>query len=355
MTNFIAHLDEITDQWLSDTLGEPVQIVDRRANSAFNSAIVYLTIQRDSATIPERLIVKLNDQGAGEFEIKFYQLMAAQPMPLAMLPRTIACAYDNGRSYIVQEDLSATHVTSVTRDDVLAGRGMPSEDHLQQMTEVIARLHGYWWEHPDLQNGPIPIRPWYCNEAEFRAHVQRREREWVAFTAKVDDFPNDLHQFYTTLLARLPHLWERYLKDRITTFRHLTLSNGDCYFAQFLCPNAGAANQRAYIVDFQEASVNYGAFDLVFMFAIFWTPEQRHDTNRENRLLRRYHEILVEQGITGYTWDQLQQDYRLMLTLIVFFPIFDAVSGASHDYWWPKMQTLVANFHDLDCWVLVAN
>jgi Ecdysteroid kinase-like family len=340
----IAHLGEITDLWLSGGLQQPVQILERRSNSAFNSAVVHLTVRSESPDIPERLIVKLNANGDGEYEIRFYQL-AQRYFPLPH-PRTLAFAFENGFSTLIQEDLSATHKTPVSREDVLAGRGIPSATHLRQMTETLARFHAYWWEHPALKSS-IPIRPWYGNEVEFRAHVQRRQREWAAFTAKVEDFPEDLRQLYTDALAHLPQLWTKYLASRVTNYRGLTMSNGDCYFAQFLCPIN--ENGQAYLVDFQEASGNFCAFDLVFMFAVFWTPEQRREGERESGLLRHYYKILCQNGVTGYTWENLLEDYRLMLALIVFFPIFDAVSGAAYDYWWPKMQCLVANFRDLDC------
>lgn len=329
-------------------------MLKRTSNDAFNSSIVHLSVQSDVPHLPERLIVKLNANGDGEFEIRFYQLVNAQATPTPSLIRCFAHDYDpaSGASYLVLEDLSTTHKTPVSRADILAGRGIPSDIHLQQMTEAIARFHAYWWEHPSLKSGSLPIRSWYGNENEFRAHVQRREGEWAAFTTKVEAFPDDLRNLYGKLLARLPLLWLRYLEPRITPFRHLTMSNGDCYFAQFLCPIDESPNSAAYIVDFQEASGNFCTFDLIFMFATFWTPEQRHEDDREMCLLRRYHDILCDNGVSGYTWDDLLQDYRLMLALILFFPIFDAVSGAKHDYWWPKMQCLVANFRDLECMAL---
>src|SRR6185312_4853965 len=102
----------------------------------------------------------------------------------------------------------------------------------------------------------------------------------------------------------------------------LTITNGDAYFNQFLCPRLPTEG-RTLLVDFEEASGNFGAFDLVFLFATFWTREQRQDGNREVRLLRRYHQILTASGVANYSWEDLLSDYRLMLALIVFLPIWD--------------------------------
>lgn len=356
-TPFITQIDQITESWLSTVVGVPLQIIDRRANDAFNSRVVHLTVKCESPDIPARLIVKLNREGDGELEVRYYQLVNAQPTPPTTSPRAVACAYDSesGASYLVMQDISETHIVPVLRKDVLALRGMPTETHLRQMAELTARFHAYWWEHPDLKAGALPVRWWYGDEAQFRAHVARCERDWATFQAKTTttELPDEYRAFYSDLLARLPVLWTRYLEPRVTTFQALTVTNGDCYFAQFLCPiDESDTEGRAYLVDFQDASGNLPAFDLVFMFAIFWTVEQRHEDDREMRLLRRYHEVLCDNGVTNYSWDDLLRDYRVALTLIVFFVVFDAASGASYGYWWPKIQCLVANFRDLDCMAL---
>lgn len=356
---FITQLDQITDQWLTAVLGVPVQIIDRRANDAFNSKLLHLTVQSNSPStdLPTHLIVKLNVAGDGEYEVRYYGLANTQPAPPTTSPRAVACAYDaeSGASYLVMADISDTHTVPVLRADVLALHGMPTETHLRQMAELMARFHAYWWEHPDLKAGALPVRWWYGDEAQFRAHVQRCERDWATFQSatSITDLPDEYRTFYSDLVARLPVLWTRYLEPRVTTFRALTVTNGDCYFAQFLCPkDEKDANGRAYLVDFQDASGNLPAFDLVFMFAIFWTIDHRREGDREMGLLRHYHAVLCDEGVTNYTWDDLLRDYRLALTLIVFFVVFDAASGASRSYWWPKIQCLVANFNDLNCFEL---
>jgi hypothetical protein len=130
------------------------------------------------------------------------------------------------------------------------------------------------------------------------------------------------------------------------------LTNGDCYFAQFLCPLEGDPD-NTFIVDFQAASGNFGAYDLVYMLATFWTPAQRQD--REARLLRQYHETLAKHGVTDYSYDQLIIDYKLMITFMIFDAIWDQTSGSPKSYWWPKLQCLIGAFRDLGCAELLAS
>jgi len=139
-------------------------------------------------------------------------------------------------------------------------------------------------------------------------------------------------------------LWSRYLADRVTSHRNLTLSNGDSYFAQFLCPNDPAGT--TYLIDFQSPKADFAALDLVYLFATFWTPAQRR--RRESALLRHYHRAIQAYGVR-YGWDELLVDYRLMVIYMLFFPLWDYVNGSRRAYWWPKMYCLTGAFQDLGC------
>lgn len=59
---------------------------------------------------------------------------------------------------------------------------------------------------------------------------------------------------------------------------------------------------------------------------------QRRDEGRELEALMMYHTALEAAGVTGYSWQQLCDDYALMLRLMIFDPVHDAVTGASESY-----------------------
>ena len=42
-------------------------------------------------------------------------------------------------------------------------------------------------------------------------------------------------------------------------------------------------------------------------------------------------------------------DYRLMITLMIFVPMWDQTEGSDRDYWWLKMRCLTAAYQDLEC------
>ena len=54
-------------------------------------------------------------------------------------------------------------------------------------------------------------------------------------------------------------------------------------------------------------------------------------------------------GCINYAWDDLLTDYKLGLVFWILMPVQDRYGGASRDYWWPKMQCLVAAFREWGC------
>lgn len=337
-----------------------VSTVTRGENDAFNSAIAHLalTYSPDAPpTAPRHLVVKCNLKEpwairGGVRETAFYR--AAMPFAdqLPMLARCYDAASDpvSGNSHVLLDDLSATHVPPVTRAQLIAGEAIPSPAHLRGCVDAIARFHTYWWQHPSLGVAPFPVSDWYRDATYYTRRVAQWQDQWTQFSAVEggDALPSALQAIYTQTLARVPHLWERYLARRVEARAHLTLSHGDCYLSQFLCPRDDTA-VPTYLVDFQGACTNFAAIDLVHLFATFWTGAQRREGNREEGALRQYHRALLAHGVTGYDWDMLVEDYRLALTAMIFYPVWDAMNGSRRAYWWPKMQRLTDAFADWQC------
>jgi len=362
LTTMIANLDQITPDWLTAALGETfagrtITSIEQAVNPAFNSRIAHLTV-RFAGDLPDllstRLLVKLNGEDDGRTEVGFYQAMIALPSAKrARLPMIVTCygaEYDptSQHSYLTLADLSDSYEAPISRDQLLAGHGVPTADRLDHIVDVLAAFQAFWWESPQLGRGMAEVRWWYRDETHYQAHVARRQAEWRQFSAAIDWFPADLRTLYEQTLVQLPGLWTGYFKDRVLTRRQMTLSNGDCYLSQFLCPRSGA-DAPTYLVDFQDVSANFSTYDLVYMFATFWTPEQRHDQDRERQLLERYYQQLQQHGVQNYAWAELWTDYRVMLALMIFDPIWNQIDGSRQTYWWPKLQCLIGAFQDLGC------
>src|SRR5262249_19773969 len=158
-----------------------------------------------------------------------------------------------------------------------------------------------------------------CPTSRSRAPRPTRAREgsWL---------PEDVRALYERVLAQLPSYWEQQLQPRFQTTqtaRHLTLTHGDVYFANFLCLEPPASGPT-YLPDWQSPNVDIGGYDLANLCATSWTPEQRGEGRREERILRRYYATLQAHGVGRYAWEDLLTDYRHGLIYWLLVPVQDA-------------------------------
>lgn len=358
----ITFIDQATPEWLTLRLqaagvlqyGEVIS-VRISPNAAFNSRAAHLDLQYSidaPTTAPARVFLKLKGEHDGELEVKFYTLCEEFHHRLPMMVRRWAAVYDeeSGNSYCLLDDVSTTHRSPVSREDVLAGNGIPTASSLEQIIDILAAFHAFWWEHANIGriNGPFEIRHWFRDDAYYQALVARREQQYDRFLSLESSwFPHHLRHIYDTAIGQLPGLWEKYLRHRMLDRTKITLTHGDCYFSQFLVP-IDPDCQSAYMIDFDSVSGNLGAYDLAYLLPTFWTASQRREANRESTLLQRYHQQLLLHGVHDYAWEDLLLDYRLMVTHMLFDPFLDH-NPHNRTYWWPKMECLAAAYNDLAC------
>lgn len=358
MTSVIRSVEDATPDKLTALLeaaglsqGQSVTSVDVRRNDAFNSTVAHLELHyhENGASLPAKLVLKLNREGQGQEEVAFYQLLEPEDTDTAMLVPCVSAAFDleSGASHLLLLDVSGTHEAPVERHRLLSLEGVPTEARLRGVTEALARFHAVWWEHPLLdKSAATRLTERYRDMPAFEAWWTGHRHDYEQFAAAYTQAPpNDVHSIYRGALEHYPKLWERYLEPRRRTLSGLTLTHNDCYLTQFLCPKSGRA--PTYLVDFQSACTNFAARDLVYLMATFWTREQRQRHERD--VLRHYHQVLLEQGVTGYDLDQLFEDYRLMLIDMVFHPVWDTTYGADPGYWQPKMRCLTDAYRDWQC------
>ena len=363
----------LTPEWLTTALRQSdmlptgqVTHVEERANAAFNSAArhLHLTYSPDAPPdMPLRLFFKRNlpeawAVRAGAREVAFYQVAATMADRLPMLATCYGSSYDDerGDSWLLLRDVSATHTSPVTREQLIAGSVVPPDDQLVAVVEALAGLHATWWEHPALGTGKLLVSEWYRDQACCKAALREFTDNWGAFQRMTGEtLSSATRALGDEALAALPHLWQQHLAERMAARRQLTISHGDCYLSQFLCPLPESSDTATYLVDFQGACGDLPAMDLVFLFATFWTPEQRQEGQREERLLRAYLDALMGYGVTGYSWDDLVRDYQIALAFMFFYPVWDALDGSSRDYWEPKLRCLASAVDDWGCRELFAS
>jgi hypothetical protein len=367
MTPYIPVPDPITPAWLTTVLREAdllaagqVLSVRSAATGAFNSHTRRLRLRYSADAAPglaPRMVLKQNIQEpwgieASAEEVKFYQVAATlQPTPPALVS-CYAAASDpaSGNSYLLLQDLSETHAPPITRDQQISiVDGVPSDLQIERVIDTLAQHHAYWWDHPLLATQTFEVGYWSRNADRFAQYLQRRQKAWESLlSGEASWFPDDIRNLYQRALTHLERHWRDFLEPRFRTRTHLTLLHGDAYFANFLCPK-GEVGGGAYLLDWQSPTADIAGYDLANLCATFWTSAQRHEAQREQNILRRYHTTLQACGVRGYSWENLITDYQSGLIYWLLVPVQDRFGGSPKAYWWPKMQCLASAFREWNC------
>jgi len=151
-TSVITNVQQVTPEWLTSLLryvGVLTQgVVERtalRANDAFNSVVSRLDVTYSpdaSASAPPALLLKLNRDHNGIFERLFYQSQLAapsRPLPIVQCYET-AYSPQTGHSHCLLRDLSPTHRSPVTRPQLFALQGVPSQRRIQNLLVAEASV-----------------------------------------------------------------------------------------------------------------------------------------------------------------------------------------------------------------------
>ncbi|WP_161606118.1 phosphotransferase [Microlunatus speluncae] len=330
-----------------------IEVLD---TGAFNSRTVRLRITPPGSATARAFILKQPTDVAWSVasaadEARFYRLIDSLDDHPPVVPRCFAIGSAD-EPYVLLEDLSATHVAPTTRDRILAS-GLPIPTDQDAVIDCLARLQAYWWEHPLQGTGALDLGYWSEDGEGFARFAERRRTSWRTLRSANEDWlPASVVERCERIVDGLSAYWTRRLQPRVAERRRLTLVHGDAYFSNFLCPIR--AGGTASLIDWQDPCFDLGAVDLANLIATFWTREQRQEDDRERRLLARFHRTLVDHGVAGYSYEMLLEDYRLGLVYWLLVPFQDAHDGSSADYWWPKLQCLLAAFEDWDCDELVA-
>src|SRR5215472_11524136 len=154
MTNSLPIPDPVTPDWLTKILHQAgalregtVQAVEQEKTGAFNSATSRLFLQYSADGAPDaptHLILKRNVPAqwgveAGAEEVKFYLLVASLLDHPTIIVPCYAAAYDeeSGTSYLLLQDLSATHRLPVTRDQQISlVEGVPPVEDITAVVET---------------------------------------------------------------------------------------------------------------------------------------------------------------------------------------------------------------------------
>ncbi len=284
--------------------------------------------------LPSRLLLKwaLKESAApeqGDPEVVFYRELA----PVLSSPPIVRCLAtappSSKERWLIIEDLRSSHTNPPWPQ-------RPTNKQLHEAVAVLARIHAYWWESPELGStvGTLPT------ETGLRTMVHGYRDHLPAFFEELgDDLPPADRLVLEAAFNSSLKPWLR-LVDR----RALTVTHGDAHTWNFLFHRSGQG--EPYLIDWQVWHLDVGARDLAFMIALHWERAARQKL--ELPLLHSYHEELIGAGISNYSFDDLLLDYRRCAVRNLTFPIIFWLKGFPRESWRHRLDYALAAYRDLD-------
>jgi len=278
--------------------------------------------------IPNRVIVK---EARREKEYFFYkrivELMGEIPVPHCYLALKNE---DNSRSIFLIEDLTDTHYQTEWPVP-------PSLELCEMAIDCIAAFHAFWWNDSRL-------------ETEFRQEAKKGNYWTGRLNEAIDKLPEFLDFINDRLSKERTGIYEKVLASSNrywmpdSTRNGKTFLHGDIHFWNFLFPNDPSRN-KIMIFDWNSWDIGKGTNDLAYTMGLHWYPDlrQRH----EQLLLMRYHNKLLDQGVSNYSWDDCWLDYRESCIMNLFIPVWQWQRGISSIVWWSHLERSLLAFDDL--------
>jgi len=312
-------VDEISAPWIEEVLRAAGAISDGRiadvelqpigAEVGFLSRMAVARVSYDGPVpdAPDSFVVKL-EPAAGAFrdaeretraferEVLFYHDVAGH-LDLR-LPRVYHALFSPEASVLVMEDLS--HLTS--GDQV---RGMRHSEVLATVRQ-IARLHAAFWD-----NDRLSALDWLPDHDHF--WTDGYEANWPIFAREYELRlgPEGL-ALGESILRHLDWLQAR-VAERPSSFVHSDLRADNVLLGD------PQSDDAAVIVDWQLGNRSMAAIDPTRLLGGSEPAAQRKGHHME--VFTAWHEALLENGVTGYGFEEALEDFRLGALHCLLIPV----------------------------------
>ncbi|MEJ5202636.1 MAG: hypothetical protein WHV66_10435 [Anaerolineales bacterium] len=352
----IVNLEQVSAEWLNAVLAQS-EALTRGAVQSFEfgtgqgnwstSANLKLTYTEDAlGTLPQRLFLKMvdTDTGDGEFftdgEVTYYTRDYVD-VKNAPLLRCYDAAYSKeiNRYHLLLEDVSETHIEAYDKT--------PTLDYGLALATGLAILHARWWGNARLAEAGAPI------------HDAKHIQNWVNIAEPgaghiLEQVSAELKSHWAELVRELYAKHPQALIRRSQDLNGFTLIHGDVGSANVLVPRDG--DYPLYIIDRQPfewgLTTWLGVYDVAYAVVLDWDVELRR--KYEIPILKRYHESLIQNGVSSYEWNQLYNDYKLCVAMCVYIATEYCRGGINEKWahvWLPMLQRALTACDDLDCYV----
>lgn len=301
---------------------------------------ISLTYDRPDAG-PATAVLKLPHTGAEsrhiadafhfyEREVRFYE-QAAPRSPVRTAAR-YASGFDqaSGDFFLLMEDFGGRTVY----DQVT---GCPVESAAADLHE-LAGHHAAWWASPDLESLPWVFR--IVDPPNSVALPPALRQSWPIIEGQFGHLlPGPMFDAARRMPDAVVELMERLSEPPIT------LVHGDHRLDNLFFGDDGVA-----MLDWQITGAARGPYDVAYFLSQSLVPEERKVV--EGDLVGAYHRALVGHGVSGYSFDDCWDDYRLATLFCAVYPLnagaVDLVNERAVALFTSMLERSVAAILDLD-------
>lgn len=270
------------------------------------------------ADTPRHLLIKANTKGDsyGECEARLYgDILGNEQDP--PVPPTYDVRFDDAarNSYLLQDDLRATHRLAVT-DDV-----PPTIDGIGAIIDQIARVHALCWNRPFIDE-PLFVAPRNdiiaMSQATSSGGLTQASDEILRNQLpRMFKTPDSLPAEWLAICGRAIERWPELYASRIAR-KDLTLIHADLHPWNVFAPIDGSG--PPLIFDWELLCRGLGVYDVSYLIIrCRLHPEARR--RFEDLLIPRYHDRLCTLGVTGYNLETCRDDYRLSILANILPPL----------------------------------
>ncbi len=199
----------------------------------------------------------------------------------------------------------------------------------RQVIEQFARMHAKWWNNEALND--YPWARWIINEMSMDEGLTRL-KESMAEAEESGRF--DAYPEMKRLMPLLPPLFRL---EPAPPFP-FSLTHGDLRSDNIIAPSE--AGGEFCVIDWQLAGKGDPINDIVRWLAQSISIKDRRETEQD--LLKLYHDVLIEEGVRGFSYRKLINTYKmnLVVILVMFSMSIDSVDRSSE-----RAQALFHEFY----------
>lgn len=174
----------------------------------------------------------------------------------------------------------------------------------------MARFHAAWWEHPELTS----FAAWLPGAGDPYFEMTRH-----LFTDALPrmrtNFQHWVSEPVMTLAEQMGREYERAIDEGALRTPH-TMVHGDCRLDNIMFRDTPDGPDLA-LLDWQLPFRANAMWDIAYFIGGNLDTELRRE--HQPRLLRLYHDELCANGVTGYPFEQAEEDYRRAGLILVSY------------------------------------